>query len=47
MFIEALEENVKLELMKSYEQLTQYVLNKMGGFEIDGWKIKSPVEPSL
>ncbi|MDW7617338.1 nucleotidyltransferase domain-containing protein [Peribacillus simplex] len=47
MFIEALEENVNLELMKSYGQLTQYVLNKMGGFEIDGWKIKSPVESSL
>jgi predicted nucleotidyltransferase len=24
------------------EQLTDYVLKKMGGFKIDGWKIKSP-----
>ncbi|MFB7637388.1 nucleotidyltransferase domain-containing protein [Peribacillus butanolivorans] len=44
LFIEALQENIDVEMMKSYEQLSQYVLNKMGGFNIDGWKIKSRVE---
>jgi len=31
------------KLMKQYKTLTKHVLDKMGGFSIDGWKIRSPV----
>nr|WP_026678243.1 nucleotidyltransferase domain-containing protein [Fictibacillus gelatini] len=44
MFIRLLGADEKIEMMDSFTQLTQYVLEKMGGFEIDGWKLKSPVE---
>jgi hypothetical protein len=31
-------------MMEFYEQLSRYVLNQMGGFEIDGWKLRSSIE---
>lgn len=31
------------EALQLYEKLTQHVLNKMSGFEIDGWKLRSPL----
>ncbi len=34
-------ENVSL---KNIENITDYVLRKMGGFKIDGWKLKTPAE---
>ncbi len=34
----------KLKIMKEYKKLTDHVLNKMGGFNINGWKIKSPAK---
>lgn len=30
------------EMMKEYKTITNHVLEKMGGFDIDGWKINSP-----
>ncbi|MBO1510086.1 nucleotidyltransferase domain-containing protein [Metabacillus bambusae] len=44
MFIEAIEKNAKIEMINSYKQIVQYITNKMGGFEIDGWKINSPID---
>jgi len=32
------------EMMEVYEEVVNHVMNKMGDFNIDGWKIKSPVE---
>jgi len=32
----------KSKMMKEYQKLTRHVLDKMGGFNIDGWKLKSP-----
>lgn len=32
----------KSKMMKEYKNLTNHVLEKMGGFNIDGWKLKSP-----
>jgi hypothetical protein len=43
-FINALQEVDRMKMMECYEQLSQYVLNQMGGFEIDGWKLRSPVD---
>lgn len=44
MFVDAIKLKDKKEMMGSYHKLTDYVLNKMSGFNIDGWKIRSPVE---
>ncbi len=41
-FISSLKEEKKM--MREYRRLTKYVLKKMGGFNIDGWKIKSLVK---
>ncbi len=29
-------------MMREYQKLANHVVNKMGGFDIDGWKIRSP-----
>ena len=39
MFLKAMK--LKDKMMGSYKKLINYVLNKMGGFDINGWKIKS------
>ncbi|MDP5272876.1 nucleotidyltransferase domain-containing protein [Chengkuizengella axinellae] len=44
LFIKVIEENVKELMMERYKELYGYVLEKMGGFHIDGWKIKTNVE---
>ena len=44
MFLKALIETDKQRMMEVYEELVNHVMNQMGNFEIDGWKIKSPVE---
>ncbi|MDC7220503.1 MAG: nucleotidyltransferase domain-containing protein [Spirochaetales bacterium] len=41
MFVNALFHKDKLTMMKEYQELTNHVLEKMGGFNIDGWKIRS------
>ncbi len=43
-FVEAITLKDKKEMMALYTKLTNYVLTKMKGFNIDGWKIRSPVE---
>lgn len=43
-FLYALNDNEKGKHMKLFDELSNYILDKMGGFNIDGWKIKSPVE---
>ncbi|NOZ44913.1 MAG: nucleotidyltransferase domain-containing protein [bacterium] len=32
------------QMMEEYKSLTNYLLDKMGGFNIDGWKIRSTVD---
>ncbi|WP_285395338.1 hypothetical protein [Lysinibacillus sp. fls2-241-R2A-57] len=44
MFLKALLEEDKQKMMEAYEELVNHVFNQMGGFKIDGWKIKSPVD---
>lgn len=34
----------KSQLMNEFKEIILYVLDKMGGFNIDGWKLRSPVE---
>lgn len=44
MFLKALQEADEQKMIEIYEELVNHVFNQVGGFEIDGWKIKSPVE---
>ena len=32
----------KTKMMEEFKTITKYALKKMGGFNIDGWKIRSP-----
>lgn len=43
-FLNCLNDNKKETRMKMYDELIDYVLDKMGGFNIDGWEIRSSVE---
>jgi hypothetical protein len=43
-FQKALKVTAKEEKMMQFRKLSSHVLAKMGGFEIDGWKMKSPIE---
>ena len=40
-YVNAMNLKDKAKMMKEYQKLTKYVLTKMGGFNIDGWKIRS------
>ena len=42
-FIKALKRKGKHEMMREFRLLTAYVLQKMGGFHIDGWKLRTSV----
>lgn len=44
MFLKALLEVDKQKMVEAYELLVNHVFHQMGGFKIDGWKIKSTVE---
>ncbi len=44
MFVDAMNLKDKQKMMKEYKKLTAHVLDKMGGFNIDGWKIKNPIK---
>jgi hypothetical protein len=44
LFLNALKNNEPRIMVKVYKELTSYVLNKMGKFNLDGWKIRSEVE---
>lgn len=43
-FISAIKIQDKATMMKTYKKLTNHVLKKMGWFNIDGWKIKTPAK---
>lgn len=43
-FLWSLHDNEKAKRMRVYNELTNYVLEKMGGFNIDGWNLRSSVE---
>ena len=42
MYIKAIKIEDKHKMMKLYKKIIKHVFNKMNGFNIDGWKIKSP-----
>ncbi len=42
LFVRAINLKNKSKMMKEYQKLTKYVFDRMGGFNIDGWKIKTP-----
>ena len=44
MFVKAINLKDKPKMMKAYQKLTNHVLSKMSGFNIDGWKIRSPAQ---
>jgi predicted nucleotidyltransferase len=41
-FLQALQHKSQDNMYSSAKALTQLVLDKMGGFEIDGWKLRTP-----
>lgn len=43
LFVEALTITEIDKQFLQYKKLTEHVLHKLGGFQIDGWKFKSPV----
>ena len=42
MFIGAMKETKREKMIENYKKLSDYVQDKMGGFNIDGWKLNSP-----
>lgn len=44
MYVRAFNLKEKSKMMREYALLTNYVLNKMGGFKVNGWKIRSPAK---
>ena len=42
-YIKALKENDSVEMMARFTTLTEYLMQKMGGLAIDGWKMRSDV----
>lgn len=42
MIVSAINIKDKTKMMEEFKTITKYTLKKMGGFNIDGWKIKSP-----
>jgi len=46
MFLSAMKSNVPKEQIEKYRALTRHVLQKMGGFTLDGWSLRIPVDYS-
>jgi len=44
MFLEAIKERDKSKMLQIFNKLAKYIQNKMGGFKLDGWKLKSAVD---
>lgn len=40
MYVNAIRVKDRARMMKAYQKLTKHVLEKMGGFNIDGWKVR-------
>ncbi len=45
-FLLSIKEKNRKKMLGRFLEISKYILNKMGGFEIDGWKYKSDVEKS-
>lgn len=43
MFIKAIEVDDKSKKLENYNKLVEYVLEQMGGFDIDGWTLRTKV----
>lgn len=46
MYVDAMKIKDKPKMMHTFEKIVEYVLKNMGGFDIDGWKIRSPIKLS-
>jgi hypothetical protein len=44
LFIAAIQEENRAKMLDHFEELSTHVLLKMGGFEIDGWKLRSSLD---
>lgn len=44
LFVKAIKEKNKVKKMNLFKQLIQRMQLKMGGFDIDGWKVRSKVK---
>lgn len=44
MFVKAMNLKNRSEMMEIYDKLTNRLLGKMGGFNIDGWKMRTPLD---
>lgn len=44
MFTKAVRQTKKRKMIDNAKQVTRHVLKKMGGFEIDGWKVRTRIE---
>jgi predicted nucleotidyltransferase len=44
MFVRAIKLKNKKQMMHGFKRITAYVHKKMGGFDIDGWKLRSKVK---
>lgn len=44
MYIDALNINKNSKMIQKFQKLTKHVFTKMGGFNIDGWNIKSSIK---
>jgi predicted nucleotidyltransferase len=43
-FVQAAAASSEDDMVHHYEYLCHHVLNKLGGFSVDGWKMRSPIE---
>ena len=43
-FIKLWKQCLEKVTISTIEELTNYVLSKMGGFEIDGWRLRTPIK---
>jgi hypothetical protein len=44
MMLKALKEKKKEKMMVIFREINEYVIRKLGGFELDGWKFKSKLK---
>lgn len=44
LFVKAMSERNEAKMLSHFEKLTTHVIAQMGGFEIDGWRMRTPVE---
>jgi predicted nucleotidyltransferase len=44
LFLKSLKIGSRESMLKNFEELLAYIFDSMNGFNVDGWKIKSPVD---